>query len=145
MDGTAARPAAVGPNPGPSWHVEGSRRFQRRRQGRHPVAERQWPGRDLADERRRSIAAAAVELQSGPELAVKDAGDFNGDGKADILWQNDNGQAAIWLMDGTDVLAQSAVGSNPGPSWHIKAPLISTVTARATSSGRTTMVRRRSG
>ena len=29
--------------------------------------------------------------------------DFNGDGKADILWQNDNGQPAIWLMDGTNV------------------------------------------
>ena len=32
----------------------------------------------------------------------KDAGDFNGDGKADILWQNDSGMPAIWLMDGTN-------------------------------------------
>ena len=30
----------------------------------------------------------------------KGVGDFNGDGKADILWQNDSGQAAVWLMNG---------------------------------------------
>ena len=49
-----------------------------------------------------------------------DAADFNGDGKADILWQNDNGQPAIWTMDGTNIT--SAVGlANPGPSWHVKA------------------------
>jgi hypothetical protein len=46
------------------------------------------------------------------------AADFNGDGKADIVWQNDNGQAAIWLMDGLNPIAQSAVGGNPGPTWH---------------------------
>ena len=50
----------------------------------------------------------------GPAWHVIGAGDFNGDGKADILWQNDNGTAAIWLMDGTNSLG-GAVGSNPGP------------------------------
>ena len=30
-------------------------------------------------------------------------------------------QAAIWLMDGATPIAQSGVGSNPGPSWHEKA------------------------
>jgi membrane-bound lytic murein transglycosylase B len=28
------------------------------------------------------------------------AADFNGDGKADILWQNTDGSLAIWLMNG---------------------------------------------
>ena len=32
---------------------------------------------------------------------------FNGDGKADILWQNDSGQPAIWLMNGTNPIAWS--------------------------------------
>ena len=27
--------------------------------------------------------------------------DFNGDGKADVLWQNTSGSRAIWLMNGT--------------------------------------------
>ncbi len=31
---------------------------------------------------------------------MKEADDFNGDGKADILWQNDDGTPAVWLMDG---------------------------------------------
>jgi hypothetical protein len=26
--------------------------------------------------------------------------DFNADGNSDILWQNDNAQPAIWLMNG---------------------------------------------
>jgi hypothetical protein len=47
------------------------------------------------------------------------AADFNGDGKADILWQNTDGTPAVWLMDGLDVVAGDNVGFNPGPSWHV--------------------------
>ena len=51
---------------------------------------------------------------------IKGTGDFNGDGKSDILWQHDNGTAAIWTMDGTDVLSIGAAGSfNPGADWHV--------------------------
>ena len=46
------------------------------------------------------------------------AGDFNGDGSADILWQNDDGDVAVWEMNGT---AWSAAPlGNPGPRWHAK-------------------------
>ena len=48
-------------------------------------------------------------------------GDFNGDGKSDILWQGSDGTPAIWLMDGTNAVTVGAVGPfNPGPSWQIK-------------------------
>ena len=50
---------------------------------------------------------------------VKAAGDFNGDGKADVVWQNDNGQAAVWLMDGGVPIARAEVGANPGSAWHV--------------------------
>jgi parallel beta-helix repeat protein len=37
---------------------------------------------------------------------------------ADILWQNVNGQPAIWEVDnGTNVIGNEMVGYNPGPSW----------------------------
>jgi hypothetical protein len=52
---------------------------------------------------------------------VKGTGDFNGDGKADILWQQDNGLPAIWLMDGTNMIGGGAAGTiNPGPTWQVK-------------------------
>ena len=44
---------------------------------------------------------------------VKEAGDFNGDGKADILWQNDDGTPAVWLMDSVNVLAMGPALSDP--------------------------------
>src|SRR5215213_727778 len=44
--------------------------------------------------------------------------DFNGDRKADILWQNDDGTPAVWLLDGTNVSAFGAVLPDPGPAWH---------------------------
>ena len=47
------------------------------------------------------------------------AADANGDGKADIFWQNDNGTAAVWLMDGINVANFGVALPNPGPDWHL--------------------------
>ena len=41
----------------------------------------------------------------GPSWKVVGTGDFNDDGHSDILWQNTNGQAAIWEMNGTNQIA----------------------------------------
>ncbi len=57
----------------------------------------------------------------GPSWHIKAAGDFNGDSFSDILWQNDNGQAAVWLMNGTNLVGGSVVGPAVDPSWHVKA------------------------
>ena len=53
---------------------------------------------------------------SGPSTA-----NFNDDGTSDILWQNANGQAAIWTIDGLTQVGGAQVGGNPGSSWHVKA------------------------
>ena len=68
------------------------------------------------------IAAPLIGTNPGPAWHVKGTGDFNGDGHADILWQNDNGSVATWLMDaaGTAPIAAPLVGTNPGPAWHVK-------------------------
>jgi hypothetical protein len=38
-------------------------------------------------------------------------------GYADILWQNANGQASIWGMNGTNVIGGGPIGTDPGPGW----------------------------
>jgi FG-GAP-like repeat len=54
--------------------------------------------------------------------SVAQTGDFNGDGKADILWHNTNGDTSIWLMTGTatqvQVLSRTDLGLVP-TSWNI--------------------------
>jgi FG-GAP-like repeat len=46
------------------------------------------------------------------------AHDFNGDGNSDIAWRNTNGDVAIWLMNGTQVLSAPDIGNVP-TSWSI--------------------------
>jgi len=45
--------------------------------------------------------------------------DFDRDLHSDILLQNDNGQAAVWLMNGTNVVTTGNVGT-ADPTWHVK-------------------------
>ena len=34
-----------------------------------------------------------------------------------LVWQNDNGQASVWAMDGTTWIGGGLVSLNPGPTW----------------------------
>ena len=45
--------------------------------------------------------------------------DFDRDVHSDILWQNDSGQAAVWLLNGTNVVTSGNVGA-ADPTWHAK-------------------------
>jgi hypothetical protein len=48
------------------------------------------------------------------------AGDFDGDGKSDLLWFNrTSGLLALWTMNGTTVRASLAVRTLPGATWEI--------------------------
>ena len=44
---------------------------------------------------------------------VVGTGDFNGDGKTDLLWQDNLGNTAIWLMNGTAVTSTGGLGNIP--------------------------------
>jgi hypothetical protein len=68
-----------------------------------------------------AVSIGAVgPFNPGPSWQVRGAEDFNGDGRADILWQGSDGTPAVWLMDGLNFLSASAVGPfNPGMDWHV--------------------------
>jgi uncharacterized repeat protein (TIGR03803 family) len=60
------------------------------------------------------LSGVGTPLSKNPQTA-----DFNAAGRSDILWQNTNGQADIWLMNGATPTTQATVGTNPGPSWRV--------------------------
>jgi broad specificity polyphosphatase/5'/3'-nucleotidase SurE len=64
------------------------------------------------------LSGANVGSNPGAAWQVHGAADFNGDGKADIEWQNTDGTPAVWLMDATNVVAGANAGPNPGAAWH---------------------------
>jgi hypothetical protein len=50
---------------------------------------------------------------------VAETGDFDGDGKSDILWYANDGSVALWLMNGTMIKSGLGVGSLP-TDWQIQ-------------------------
>jgi hypothetical protein len=64
-----------------------------------------------------TVTAAASIGNPGPDWHIFGIGNYNNDGKSDILWQNSSGAVAIWEMNGATPLA-TAIITNPGPTWH---------------------------
>ena len=60
--------------------------------------------------------------------------DFNGDGKADVLWQNSSGARAIWLIE-RDHLQQQCLLRNRGDVLEHQKSLIVNAWRRSVASG----------
>jgi hypothetical protein len=65
----------------------------------------------------------AVSLNSSWTLAA--IGDFNGDGKADLVWENSNGALGEWTMNGAAITSANSITSQGQPvsptGWHVVA------------------------
>ena len=113
--------ALVGPNPGPSWTAIGTGDFND--DGHSDILWQNTDGQaaiwEMNGTNQIAGGSALVGPNPGPSWKAIGTGDFNGDGHSDILWQNTNGQAAIWELNGTNQIAggSALVGPNPGPSW----------------------------
>jgi Fibronectin type III domain len=60
------------------------------------------------------------ELTVAKDQVVQGLGDFNGDGKSDILWRNSaTGVVTMWLMNGGTVLSAPA-GKTVGLDWAVQ-------------------------
>ena len=46
----------------------------------------------------------------GNDWQIAGTGDFNGDGKSDILWRQISGAVAIWLMNGFNIQSNGLIG-----------------------------------
>ena len=65
------------------------------------------------------VSAAWVGGMVSQGWSIAGVGDFDGNGKSDILWRNTNGSNAIWFMNGTR-LASTAFTATASGIWSIK-------------------------
>jgi hypothetical protein len=71
----------------------------------------------VADERHAGFAGSG-DRKCPTNWSIAGTGDFNGDGKFDILWRDASGDVAIWLMNGTQILQTAKIG-NVLTNWFI--------------------------
>ena len=109
--------------PGPTWHVVGTGDTNN-----NGTADILWQHDNGALVLWRNPTFAADTFTFNSVVAepavdaswhVKGMQDINGNGTADIVFQNDDGAVVVWQMGAMGVLAMNLVNINPGPSWHI--------------------------
>ena len=54
----------------------------------------------------------------GLDWHVQAEADVSGDGRADLIWRNDNGSVAVWTLNGTQVLSTEVIAS-ASADWNI--------------------------
>jgi len=126
--GFAGNIANLNINPGASWHVVGTGDFNG--DGRSDILWRndggtvtEWVGQangGFAD----NGANFSANLSAAWHAAA--IGDFNGDGRDDILWQDQSGQVINWLAQpgGSFIDNSATVNINTGSSWHVQDPFV---------------------
>jgi hypothetical protein len=116
-------------NPDPSWSFLGAGDFNGDgmsdmlwRNASGEIAEWQVNGTVIAGSGDLNAGGHAVFL--GGAWNVAGIGDFNGDGKADIIWRNASGEVAEWQMDGSTIIGSGDLNAGgvavaPTANWSV--------------------------
>ena len=64
-------------------------------------------------------STAGVATVSPGTWTVVDTGDYNGDGKSDILWKDSSNNLAVWYMNSAAILSSAGLG-NIGATWTVQ-------------------------
>jgi hypothetical protein len=68
----------------------------------------------------KEITSAYLPTASGQAWKIVGVGDFNGDGKPDILWRNTStGQNLVWYMNGAKEITSAYLPTASGQAWTI--------------------------
>ena len=54
-----------------------------------------------------------------PDYTIEETGDYNGDGRSDILWRHDSGLPITWELDGGSIIGYHAFPV-VDPVWQIQ-------------------------
>ena len=112
-------------NPGSNWHVAGTGDFNG-----DGIADILWRADDgtitnWLGEANGSFADNwnVFHRNPGTNWHVAGTGDYNGDGRADILWRAEDGTFTDWLGQANGSIADNwdVYHTNPGTNWHVAA------------------------
>jgi FG-GAP repeat len=65
-----------------------------------------------------AVQSAASLGNVPPTWSAVLTGDYDGDGKSDILWTDTSGNVAIWFMNGANIASTASLG-NVGTTWGV--------------------------
>ena len=66
-----------------------------------------------------TMQSSAVVSTIPMNWTIAGAGDFNGDGKTDILWRGPNGEVGNWTMNGAMLLNSAVISTVGDANWRI--------------------------
>jgi hypothetical protein len=66
------------------------------------------------------LSAEVIATEADQNWKIVGTGDFNGDGKSDILWRHfANGGISIWQMNGNTRLSAEVIATEADQNWKI--------------------------